>query len=87
MHYLSMQNCHASMKMATGLILSLWPWSPILALITGFTVNVVIRSVDINNTSVGHLSTEFSCLLWHFLTRGGEINAEGDGALYSFQTD
>ena len=37
-------------------------------------------------TAAGHLSTEFSRLQWHFLTRG-EINAEGDGTLHSFQMD
>ena len=48
---------------------------------------VVIRSVDKNDTTVSYLSREFSRLLWHFLTHGGEMNAEGDGALHSFQVD
>ena len=26
-------------------------------------------------------------LLWYFLTHGGEMNAEGDSTLYSFQAD
>ena len=51
-----------------------------------FAVAVVIRSVD-RNTTDGYLSTESSRLLWHFLTHGGEIKAEGDGALHSFQAD
>ena len=45
-----------------------------------FAVAVVIRSVDKNNTTVCHLSREFSHLLLHFLTHGGEMNAEGDGS-------
>ena len=31
-----------------------------------FTVALVIRRVDNNSAIVGHLTTEFSCLLWHF---------------------
>ena len=51
-----------------------WPWST-----DRFAVTVVICSVDNNNTTVGHLSREFSRLLGHFLThRGGEMNAESD---------
>ena len=59
-----------------------WPWST-----NRFAVAVVIRSVDNNNTTDGHLSREFSLLLWHFLIHGGEINAEGDGVFHSFQAD
>ena len=51
-----------------------------------FTVAIVICSVD-NNTTVGHLSREFSGILWYFLTHGGEMNAECDGALHSVQAD
>ena len=57
-----------------------WPWST-----DRFAVTIVICSVDNNNITVGPLSREFSCLLWHFLTHGGEMNVEGDGALHSFQ--
>ena len=39
------------------------------------------------NTSVRHLSREFSHLLWHFLTHGGEMNVEGNAALRSFKVD
>ena len=59
-----------------------WPW-----LTDRFAVVIVIRSVDNNNTTVGYLSREFSRLLWHFLTHGGEMNAEDSGALHSFQVD
>ena len=31
-----------------------------------------------------YVSQEFSCLLSHFLTNGGEMNVEGDGVLHSF---
>ena len=46
----------------------LWPWST-----DRFSVVIVIRSVDNNSTTVGHLFREFSHLLWHFLTHGAEI--------------
>ena len=36
---------------------------------------IVIRSVDNNNTTVGHFPREFSHLLWH----GGEIECEMTG--------
>ena len=49
--------------------------------------SLLYASVDNNNTTIGHLSREFSHLLWHFLTHGGEMNVEGDGALHSFQAD
>ena len=48
-----------------------------------FAVAVVIHSVD-ENTTVGHLYREFSHLLWHFQTHGGEMNVEGDGTFLSF---
>ena len=40
-------------------------------------VDVVICSVDNNNTTVGHLPRKFSCLLWHFLSHRGEMEYEG----------
>ena len=48
-----------------------WLWST-----TRFTVAIVICSVDNSNTDVVHLTKEYSCLLWHFLTYGGEIECE-----------
>ena len=44
----------------------LWP-----CLTDGFAVAVV----DNSSTTVGLLSRELSRLLWHFLTHGGEMNA------------
>ena len=44
-----------------------WPWST-----DTFTMAVVIRSVDNNNTTVGHLYGKFGPLLLHFLTHGRE---------------
>ena len=47
-----------------------WPWST-----DRFAMAVVICSIDNNNTTAGHLCREFSHLLSHFLTHGGERNA------------
>ena len=55
-----------------------WPWST-----DKFTMAIVICRVDNNNTTVGHLSREFKRLLWHFLTHGVEMNAEGEDVLHS----
>ena len=51
-----------------------------------FAVAVVTCSID-NNTTVGHLSREFSHCFWHFLTHGEETNAEGDSILHLFKVD
>ena len=34
-----------------------------------------------------YISGELSRLLWHFLTHGGEMNAEDDGTFHSFQAN
>ena len=49
--------------------------------------SLLYASVDNNNTTVGHLSREFSRLLWHFPTHRGEVNAEGDSALHLFKAE
>ena len=51
-----------------------WRWST-----NRFIMTIVIHGIDNNNTYVGHLSREFSCLLWHFLTHGGEIECKVTG--------
>ena len=58
----------------------LWPWST-------DRFAIAVCSIDNNNTTVGHLSREFGRFLWHFLTHAGEMNAEGDGVLNTFQAD
>ena len=75
---------HPSLQLKRSCVASCepWPWST-----DRFAVAVVIRSVDNNNTTVGHLHRKCSPLLWHFLSHGGEMNAEGDGALHTFQAD
>ena len=51
-----------------------WPWST-----DSLTVAVVKCSVHNNNTTVGHLSVEFSRLLWHFFDSQVEIECKVSG--------
>ena len=52
-----------------------------LALAGEIHCGCVIHSTDNNNTTVDHLSIEFSHLLRHFLTHGGEMNAKWSSPL------
>ena len=51
----------------------LCPW------LTNSSVMTIVICWVHNNTTVGHLSTEFSCLLGHFLTHEGEIECKVTG--------
>ena len=44
-----------------------------------FAIAVVICSTDNNITNAGHLSREYSRLLWYFLTHRGEMECKVTG--------